>query len=174
MKGEKAKAVFIDVSQSVDVEHPRALDFLRMDSKNMTDYFSRRGLLCMTPRELFEFVVAPQLMLGTAPEREGVSEAKEGLEAAQAVTVSVREYLDAMLDRAASRPARPSAESQVAANVFMQAFIPQTLAQVRACRVLRQAAASCGKQRAFDPRWCAYSPRFNPCGCCCIVTPPLP
>ena len=151
----KAKAGFIDVSQSVDVEHPRALDFLRMDSKNMTDYFSRRGLLTMTPRELFEFVVVPQLSLPShllqakkAPAGQeetkasdataggdGSGDSSQGTGATPArVAVSVREYLDAMLDLAAARPsltAKEVAEAEVAHNVFMQAFIPQTLNQVR-------------------------------------------
>lgn len=31
----------IDVSQSVEIDHPNALFFLRNDCKNVTDYFSK-------------------------------------------------------------------------------------------------------------------------------------
>ncbi len=31
----------IDVSQSVEIDHPNALHFLRSDCKNVTDYFSK-------------------------------------------------------------------------------------------------------------------------------------
>ena len=34
----------IDVSQSVEIDHPNALHFLRSDCKNVTDYFSKYGL----------------------------------------------------------------------------------------------------------------------------------
>ena len=51
----------IDVSQSVEIDHPNALFFLRNDCKNVTDYFSkykknRVGIEVMTTRELFDFV----------------------------------------------------------------------------------------------------------------------
>lgn len=53
--------VIIDVSQSVEKEHPRALDFLRMDAQNVTDFFRRMGVLVMTPRELFDYTVHASL-----------------------------------------------------------------------------------------------------------------
>ena len=50
----------IDVSQSVEIDHPNALHFLRSDCKNVTDYFSKwvswNGVEVMTTRELFDFV----------------------------------------------------------------------------------------------------------------------
>ncbi|RYY33493.1 hypothetical protein EON62_04190 [archaeon] len=55
------QVVVIDVSQSVEREHPRALEFLRMDCQNITDYFRRGGVVVMTPRELFDFVVHASL-----------------------------------------------------------------------------------------------------------------
>jgi len=49
----------IDVSQSVETDHPSALDFLRGDVTNVNDYFRRVGRLeVMTTRQLFEFVTA--------------------------------------------------------------------------------------------------------------------
>ena len=48
---------FIDVSQSVEHDHPRSLVFLRMDCINITSYFSKNGVdNAMHPRTLFHFV----------------------------------------------------------------------------------------------------------------------
>ena len=58
--------VIIDVSQSVEKEHPRALEFLRTDCQNVTDYFRRNGVLVMTPRELFDYVVHIDLLSADA------------------------------------------------------------------------------------------------------------
>jgi RIO kinase 1 len=35
--------VIIDVSQAVDLDHPKALDFLREDCAHVNDFFRRRG-----------------------------------------------------------------------------------------------------------------------------------
>ncbi|KAJ8611380.1 hypothetical protein CTAYLR_006494 [Chrysophaeum taylorii] len=51
--------VVIDVSQAVDVDHPRAMDFLRGDCKNMTDFFGGVDD-ALTTRELFDFVMSPE------------------------------------------------------------------------------------------------------------------
>merc|ERR1719193_1723335 len=48
---------FIDVSQSVENDHPNSMEFLRMDCKNVNDYFRREGVNVCTYIELFEFVV---------------------------------------------------------------------------------------------------------------------
>eukprot|EP00122_Pirum_gemmata_P008583 Pgem_evm1s7916 len=47
---------FIDVSQSVEHDHPRALEFLRVDCTNITDFFRKNGVDVMFVRELFDFV----------------------------------------------------------------------------------------------------------------------
>jgi len=46
----------IDVSQSVEHDHPHAFDFLRNDVKNVEDYFGRRGVATLGLRRCFEFV----------------------------------------------------------------------------------------------------------------------
>jgi len=47
----------IDVSQSVEYDHPNALEFLRKDCVNVNGYFRRRlGVATMTAKELFEFI----------------------------------------------------------------------------------------------------------------------
>lgn len=47
--------MIIDVSQSVDLDHPKALDFLREDARHVNDFFRRRGVATLTERELFDF-----------------------------------------------------------------------------------------------------------------------
>ena len=54
----------IDVSQAVDLDHPRALDFLREDAAHINSYFRRAGVATLTTRELFEFVVDPNILAG--------------------------------------------------------------------------------------------------------------
>jgi len=47
----------IDVSQSVEYDHPNALEFLRKDCVNVNTYFRRRlGVAAMTSKELFDFI----------------------------------------------------------------------------------------------------------------------
>ncbi len=57
----KGTVIVIDVSQSVEADHPRAVDFLRMDCTNITAFFTRCGLAVATPRELYDFVVDSSL-----------------------------------------------------------------------------------------------------------------
>lgn len=49
----------IDVSQSVDLDHPKALDFLREDCKHVNDFFRRAGVAVLSVRELFDWVTDP-------------------------------------------------------------------------------------------------------------------
>ncbi|SNX86871.1 related to RIO Kinase 1 [Melanopsichium pennsylvanicum] len=48
----------IDVSQSVEHDHPRAYDFLRADIGHVNEYFAKRGVNTLGMRRTFEFVVA--------------------------------------------------------------------------------------------------------------------
>lgn len=49
----------IDVSQSVDLDHPKALEFLREDCKHVNDFFRRAGVAVLSVRELFDWVTDP-------------------------------------------------------------------------------------------------------------------
>nr|KAF6444975.1 RIO kinase 1 [Molossus molossus] len=51
----------IDVSQSVEHDHPHALEFLRKDCANVNDFFLKHSVAVMTVRELFEFVTDPSI-----------------------------------------------------------------------------------------------------------------
>lgn len=45
----------------MDLDHPKALDFLREDCKHVNDYFRKSGVATLTVRELFEFTVDPAI-----------------------------------------------------------------------------------------------------------------
>ncbi|RLV93966.1 Serine/threonine-protein kinase RIO1 [Spathaspora sp. JA1] len=58
------KLYIIDVSQSVEPEHPMALDFLRMDIKNVNDFFSRKKINVYPERLLFKYITEDNYTLG--------------------------------------------------------------------------------------------------------------
>ncbi|GEQ67889.1 hypothetical protein JCM33374_g1555 [Metschnikowia sp. JCM 33374] len=60
----KDKLYIIDVSQSVEPEHPMALDFLRMDIKNVNDFFSRKKINVYPERLLFKYITESDEELG--------------------------------------------------------------------------------------------------------------
>lgn len=55
------KLFIIDVSQSVQPEHPMSLDFLRMDIKNVNLYFEKMGIPIFPERIIFQFVISESL-----------------------------------------------------------------------------------------------------------------
>lgn len=103
----------IDVSQAVELDHPRAFDFLREDCQHVNDFFRRAGVATLTVRELFEFTVDPGLG--------GASGACEGAE--------LDAELDRLMEMASTRP-KMSAEQEVSDAVFAQAYIPKKLDDV--------------------------------------------
>ncbi|KAL8140854.1 hypothetical protein V2J09_006875 [Rumex salicifolius] len=96
----------IDVSQSVDLDHPHALDFLREDCVH--DFFKKHGVGVMTIRELFDFIVDSTI-----------------------TDESVDDYLDKVQQKIKARGNEISSEEQIADAVFVQSFIPKTLDQVK-------------------------------------------
>ncbi|TGZ82993.1 Serine/threonine-protein kinase Rio1 [Ascodesmis nigricans] len=59
----------IDVSQSVELDHPRTFEFLRMDIKNITDFFRRQGVETIGMKRLFEFLTERAIEEDWAEER---------------------------------------------------------------------------------------------------------
>src|SRR5258708_38495994 len=55
-----SKLYIIDVSQSVEHDHPHSLEFLRMDIKNVNDFFKRKGVMPFSERTLFKFITQQQ------------------------------------------------------------------------------------------------------------------
>ncbi|KAF4046232.1 RIO1 family [Phytophthora infestans] len=104
----QAKLYFIDVSQSVEHEHPSANDFLRKDCRNIADYFRKTGALNpMTTQELFDFVTDPRI-----------------------ADEDVDDHLEAIQRMIADRPVERTNEEQVDEAVFMSTFIPRSLGEV--------------------------------------------
>ena len=54
----------IDVSQSVEHDHPQAINFLRRDICNVNDFFRRKGVKIFTPQEVFVFIVSLDVAKG--------------------------------------------------------------------------------------------------------------
>lgn len=98
----------IDVSQSVEHDHPSAFDFLRNDIKNVEEFFGRLGVKCLGLRRCFEFITVD----GSADE-----------------TV-LRNWL---MEEPQASPEGGAAQgngSQHEDSVFLQSFIPRTLNEV--------------------------------------------
>ncbi|KAI0850932.1 Serine/threonine-protein kinase Rio1 [Daldinia vernicosa] len=101
----------IDVSQSVEHDHPRSLEFLRMDIKNTGAFFRRQGIDTLSDRTIFDFITDSK----GAMEEPRLSEAIEELYASRSQPAN---------DEAAA------AELEVDNEVFRNQYIPQTLEQV--------------------------------------------
>ncbi|KAI1094387.1 Serine/threonine-protein kinase Rio1 [Rostrohypoxylon terebratum] len=98
----------IDVSQSVEHDHPRSLEFLRMDIKNTGDFFRRKGVDTLPDRTIFDFITSSHGPV----EDPGLSASIEKLYA----PISSNE--------------QTAAEKEVDNEVFRNQYIPQTLQQV--------------------------------------------
>lgn len=59
----EGKLYVFDVSQSVEPSHPMALDFLRMDIKNINDFFSRtKKINVYSERDVFNYIITPEII----------------------------------------------------------------------------------------------------------------
>jgi len=52
----KGSIYIIDVSQSVEHDHPHAMEFLRSDCTNITEFFKKNKVGVMKTRDLFDFI----------------------------------------------------------------------------------------------------------------------
>ena len=96
----------IDVSQSVEHDHPHAFDFLRNDLKNMDEFFSRRGLKTLGLQRTFGLIIEEWGRNGEETE----------------------EDVGAEMNRRFSLPEEDDQESKD--TIFRQAYIPRTLNEV--------------------------------------------
>uniref|UniRef100_A0A6B2L2F9 Serine/threonine-protein kinase RIO1 n=1 Tax=Arcella intermedia TaxID=1963864 RepID=A0A6B2L2F9_9EUKA len=101
----KNRCYFIDVSQSVEHDHPNALNFLRKDCVAITCFFAKKNILTLTARELFDYVTDL-----------GITDATEEL------------YLNDLKGKISAR--HLSITELVDDKVFLDSFIPRTLAEV--------------------------------------------
>ncbi|KAI7863205.1 RIO1 family-domain-containing protein [Spinellus fusiger] len=96
----------IDVSQSVEHDHPHASEFLRKDLSNVTDYFSKRGVRVMSLMDLFSFVT-------------------------NASFSNEESVVDSELEKIQIRiSTEPEERNRMEEEIFMRSYIPQTLEQV--------------------------------------------
>lgn len=106
----EGKIVVIDVSQSVEHDHPHALEFLRKDITNISDFFAKKGVSTMTVRELFTFITDPNI-----------------------VEANMEDHLEEISERIADRDIDHLTEQEkVEEEVFKKAYIPKRLDEV--CR----------------------------------------
>ena len=102
------KIYIIDVSQSVEHDHPNALLFLRKDCTNINDFFRKKGVAVMTLQELFEFVTDPLV-----------------------TDDNVDEYLAHAQEVASKRSVEELTEAdKINEQVFKNVYIPQRLEEV--------------------------------------------
>ncbi|VDK85681.1 unnamed protein product [Onchocerca ochengi] len=57
----EGKLYIIDVSQSVEHDHPRSLEFLRSDCSNVTKFFRSKGVPVLSTRDLFLLIADPSI-----------------------------------------------------------------------------------------------------------------
>jgi len=103
------KLYLIDVSQSVEHDHPRSLDFLRMDIKNVGKFFGDKGVDTMSERRIFNFIT--------------MSEGPTSL-------VGMGGAIDMLYASRGQDGEGDDDQKQVDNEVFRNQFIPQTLEQV--------------------------------------------
>lgn len=116
----KNRVYVIDVSQSVETDHPAALDFLRKDASNVNDYFSKVGKLdVMTTRQLFEFVTT--VIDGGEPEE---------MEFLEQTMHEVEESYQNRSLQSEHEQRKQSQQESVDEAVFMSSFLPRSLNQV--------------------------------------------
>eukprot|EP00956_Cyclotella_meneghiniana_P000356 scaffold432_cov69-Cyclotella_meneghiniana.AAC.14 len=117
----KNEVYVIDVSQSVESDHPSALDFLRKDVSNVNDFFRKEANLnVMTTRQLFDFVTSA--IIEDTPEAEAAA-----LDAAMECADSNAIMMESVSEH--ERRAQHQQES-VDEAVFMSQFLPRSLNQV--------------------------------------------
>lgn len=75
--------VVIDVSQSVEHDHPRALDFLRHDCANTINFFSSLGVATLSLRRLFDFITTVGITDDSIDEYLTQAHAEQALETSQ-------------------------------------------------------------------------------------------
>jgi len=99
------KVYIIDVSQSVEHDHPRSLEFLRMDIKNVTDFFRKKGIITLSERAAFDFITADNMPVDRA------------------------EMLP-ILETLLQSDGATKIDAEVDERVFRQAYIPKSLFEV--------------------------------------------
>lgn len=120
------KLYIIDVSQSVEHDHPHASEFLRKDLSNVTDYFAKKGVRVMSIMELFKFVT--DVTFGNEEE-----EVDARLEKVKCSNYNVLRTFNLyyIYQIQEEMNANPNLEiNTVEDEIFMKSYIPTTLEEV--------------------------------------------
>ena len=110
----------IDVSQSVEQDHPHAFDFLRNDVKNAEEYFGRRGAATLGLRRCFEFVTREKF------EAEG----EAGLSDPEVLKKWLETPLSDVPATGVNGERTTGLDAQQEDSVFLNSYIPRTLNEV--------------------------------------------
>jgi len=114
----------IDVSQSVEHDHPHAFDFLRSDIKNVEEFFGRFGVKCLGLRRCFEFVTKDRLDENGAQDHDGEFLQRWITETDESAEDDAQDFGE--VDRMGNAKNRTAHEE----SVFLRSYIPRTLNEV--------------------------------------------
>ncbi|KAF2107674.1 serine/threonine-protein kinase RIO3 [Lophiotrema nucula] len=103
------KLYMIDVSQSVEHDHPRSLEFLRMDIKNVSDFFRNRNVEALSERNTFMFITNPETTVEAS---------------------HLEEAIEKMFAKRSSLTDEERRQEEADEEVFRNQYIPQTLEEV--------------------------------------------
>jgi len=146
-------AWIIDVSQSVDLDHPRCLEFLREDLLHLKQFFSNRAYDVVVPsvKEMFDFVTDPAI------NGSNIDQCLELLSEKAAkdfkLEIEMKSRLSQGIDSAQiQKDDDLRAEKEIQAAVFHQAHIPKALEEVdyadKDQRRLREASEAKDEKRS--------------------------
>jgi len=120
----KKKLYIIDVSQSVEHDHPHSSEFLRKDCTNVIEYFRKRVLHpIMTVREMFEFVVKDSKTIKESMNPEEVKDIENEDDLIDLYLVKFHESIR-------DRPDNYNEIHKVDEEVFKKSYIPRNLDEV--------------------------------------------
>merc|ERR1719305_678855 len=112
----------IDVSQSVEHDHPQALEFLKRDLVNVNDFFGRMSVPVVPVRKLFDFILAEAPRSAGAP-----------VDPANALSPTEETELDELLQDAkiaALYDGEQTNEEEIAEQVFLNSWTVSYFNQV--------------------------------------------
>jgi len=146
-------AWIIDVSQSVDLDHPRCLEFLREDLLHLKQFFSNRTYDVVVPsvKEMFDFVTDPAINTSNIDQCLELLSEKAAKDFK--LEIEMKSRLSQGIDAAQiQKDDDLRAEKEIQAAVFHQAHIPKALDEVdyadKDQRRLREASEAKDEKRS--------------------------
>ncbi|KZT09117.1 RIO1-domain-containing protein [Laetiporus sulphureus 93-53] len=120
---QRGHLYIIDVSQSVEHDHPHAFDFLRADLRNIEDFFGKRGVRTIGLRRAFDYVTR-EVLPGSADQEETAVLRLWMEEPEPEPAADVDREMSALSD------AKAVADAAHEDSVFLRSYIPRTLNEV--------------------------------------------